>query len=305
MAKEYKFFNKKFRDYGIIVEKRAKKGKYMIKFEKIQGLGNDFIIVEEKDIIDKNLSHLAKNICDRHFGIGADGLIVACSSESADAKMLFFNPDGTQAPMCGNGIRCFAKYVFDHKIVDKEVFKVETLAGIMQPSVYANNGKAEFVRVNLGYPDLEVDNIPVEWPEHIFIEQEIEIGDFKYMAYALNIGSPNLVVVVEDLGLVDVEKEGDLIAHSPYFPRGINVNFAKKVNEREIELMTWERGVGKTLGSGTGAAAAAYIGYKYLKMNAKINVHQIGGSVGIEVDELETIHMIGPAHLICEGNFYE
>lgn len=277
----------------------------MIKFQKIQGLGNDFIIVEEEQIEDININQLAKKICDRHFGIGADGLIVVCKSKIADAKMLFFNPDGSQAPMCGNGIRCFSKYIYDNKIVKKEVFNVETLAGIMKLYIYANNGVTEFVKVNLGTPDLNVKNIPVDCDDEVFINQNITINEHRYTIFALNIGSPNAVIMVDSFDNIDIEKEGYNLEHSEYFPKGININFAKKVNEREIELMTWERGVGKTLGSGTGAAAAAFVGHKYLSMNDKINIHQIGGSVGIEILNSDLINMIGPANLICEGIYFD
>ncbi|MTI70910.1 MAG: diaminopimelate epimerase [Firmicutes bacterium] len=276
----------------------------MLQFEKIHGLGNDFVIINALDKKIKNYNELAKTVCNRHFGVGADGMIVAEKSSLADIKMLFFNADGTEASMCGNGIRCFSKFVYDNKLVKEKKFAVETLAGIMKTRVLLNENRVELVQVDIGKPNFSAKEIPVFTNDKSFICKSVDIEGKEYIISALNIGSVNAIIYVDNIKKIDIEREGKAIEKSYLFPEGINVNFVKKISEREIELITWERGVGKTLACGTGAAAAVIIGRRYFNLNSKVNVNLEGGSIGIEEYDDGRIIMTGLATSVFKGEYY-
>lgn len=275
----------------------------MIEFQKLHGLGNDFIIINgiNKDL--GNLNDLANKVCNRNFGIGSDGMIIVEESQIADIKMLFYNADGSQAPMCGNGIRCFSKFVYDNKILNKISFTVETLGGIMKPEVFIDDLKVKSVTVNLGKPIYSSKLIPVLSDNDTFIDEEIEVENNKYNISAVIIGSVHAVIFVPDLQSIDIKKIGSIIEKHKIFPEKINVNFCKVIDNNNVEVLTWERGVGQTLACGTGASAAAIIANKLYNLNNIINVHLLGGSVTIETIDRE-VYMNGPAELICSGVYY-
>lgn len=275
----------------------------MINFEKLHGAGNDFILINGADKKLPEYSTLAKKICDRHFGIGADGMIVVKKSNTADLRMVFYNADGTEAPMCGNGIRCFSKYAYENEIISKICFRVETLAGIMEPELNIINGIVESVRVNIGSPQLSTNSFPINTKEETFLDKEIEISEEKYNISVLSMGPIHAVVKVGDIDKVDVKKTGPSIENHQLFPKKTNVNFFEIIDENNIRVLTWERGVGQTLACGTGASSVAYICYKLYNTNNKVKIHLLGGILEIEII-VDVIYMTGPAKSVCKGVFY-
>lgn len=275
----------------------------MINFEKLEGAGNDFIIFNGIDGELPNYNLLAKKVCDRHFGVGADGMMVVCSSQVADIKMVFYNGDGTEAPMCGNGIRCFAKYIFDNNIVTDKSFTVETLAGIMKVKVFTNNDLVYKVRVDMGSPDFNSNSVPINTDKDNFINEKIEINGIDYRISVFVMGSVHGVIFVENIEDLDIKNIGPKIEKHRLFPEGINVNFCKIIDANNIEVLTWERGVGQTLACGTGATATAVIASKLYGTNNKVNIHLLGGMVEIE-NKGNILYMTGPTKRICKGEYY-
>lgn len=272
----------------------------MLEFTKMHGLGNDFIIF---DGINQNLpnhNELAKKVCDRHFGIGADGMMVVERSSNSDTKMLFYNADGSQAPMCGNGIRCFAKYVFDKNLVKNKEFKVETLAGIMRPKITLSEKKISFVEVNLGKAYFLSKIIHANTNKEKILNESIEIDGKMFKISAVVVGSVHAVIFVDDLSKIDISTIGPKIENHQLFPNKINVNFCKIIDDTNLQVLTWERGVGQTLACGTGAASTAIISNILYNTSKKVNVHLLGGKVEIEQRDDE-VFMTGPAEVICEG----
>ncbi|KGG81106.1 hypothetical protein Y919_02230 [Caloranaerobacter azorensis H53214] len=276
----------------------------MLEFIKMHGLGNDFIIFDgiNQDLPDHN--ELAKKVCDRHFGIGADGMMVVKQSSSSDIKMLFYNADGSQAPMCGNGIRCFAKYVFDEKLVRGKEFEVETLAGIMRPRIISSEEKISFIEVNLGRAYFSSEMIHANTNKEKILNESIEIDGNTFKISAVVVGSVHAVIFVDDLNKIDINVIGRKIENHQLFPNKINVNFCQIIDDTNLQVLTWERGVGQTLACGTGAASAAVVGSILYNTSKKVNVHLLGGTVEIEQRDNE-IFMTGPAEVICKGVYYD
>ncbi len=262
----------------------------MLKFEKYHGTGNDFIIFEDSQGFDP--SKLAQNVCNRHFGIGSDGMMLIEHSDIADVKMIFYNTDGSIAPMCGNGIRCFAKYVYDHKIVDRQEFNVETLAGIMNVNLENDEQQNTQVTINLGFPNF--DNVAGE--------VTIEVDDESFNLSTLTMGTLHSVIFTNDLEALDIDKYGKAIESHSLFPLKINVNFVEVVDLNNIKVSTFERGVGRTLSCGTGSAASAIVSNLKGFTSKKINVHVPGGTLIIE-SKSDGMFMTGPAELICKGEY--
>ena len=262
----------------------------MLKFEKYHGTGNDFIIVENYDGVTP--SKLTQKMCERHFGIGADGLMCVESSEIADVKMGFYNADGSIAPMCGNGIRCFAKYVYDHKIVIKPQFSVETLAGIMKVDLDTDAHQNTYVTINMGAPDFK----------NAFGVLNLVVDDISFKLSTLVIGTLHAIIFIEKLETFDVEKYGKAIESHPLFPERINVNFVEVVNPQTIKVSTYERGVGRTLSCGTGATASVIIANQLGLTDPKVNVQVPGGQLTIDASE-GCVFMTGPAVHICSGEY--
>ncbi|WP_427338540.1 diaminopimelate epimerase [Caloranaerobacter sp. DY30410] len=276
----------------------------MLEFTKMHGLGNDFIIF---DGINQNLpnhNELAKKVCDRHFGIGADGMMVVKRSSNSDIKMLFYNADGSQAPMCGNGIRCFAKYVFDKKLVKNKEFEVETLAGIMRPRIMSSEEKISFVEVNLGKAYFSPKIIHANTDKEKILDESIEIDGNIFRISAVVVGSVHAVIFVDDLDKIDINVIGCKIENHQLFSNKINVNFCKIIDNTNLQVLTWERGVGQTLACGTGAASAAVISNILYNTSKKVKVHLLGGTVEIEQRNNE-VFMTGPAEIICQGVYYD
>ena len=269
-------------------------------FQKMHGLGNDFILMNGIEPSNFNLQELAIKLCDRHQGIGADGIILILPSEIADVKMRIINSDGSEANMCGNGIRCFAKYVYDNQINTAKSFTIETGAGIMVPELITENGKVLAVKVNMGSPDLERSAIPMTGAAGTVINEPLTVSGKEYHITSMLMGVPHTVVFVDHLNNTDIVTIGRQIEKNPLFPKGTNVNFVEVINDHEIKMRTWERGAGSTLACGTGSCASAVASCLIGKTGRTVTVHLTLGDLLIEwIDG--TVYMTGSANHVFEG----
>lgn len=263
-----------------------------MKFTKMHGNGNDFIVIEDLDnkLIDE--SSLAKRLCHRNFAIGADGILIVRKSSTANIKMTIINSDGSLANMCGNGIRCFAKYVWEHELVDKtDSINIETDDGIKTAYLKIDNGEVNEVTINMGMPTFTPTYIPVISHEEVFMKN-IELENKNYEINSILLGVPHTVIFgkLEDFSV----EEGKVIEKYEIFPEGTNVNFCEVVNPNKIRVMTWERGAGATLACGTGSCASVVVANKLGLVGKKVTVEIPGGILYIEVTE-KGIYMTGPA----------
>ena len=276
-------------------------------FGKYHGLGNDYIIINdiELEIPEEKKSILAKKLCEFHFSIGADGLIFVCDSEMADIRMRIFNDDGFEAEMCGNGIRCFCKYVYENNIVKKSKITIETLKGIMIGDLKVNNEKVETVKINMGAPILECDKVPVISTNNSdrCIAESIEILDRRFQFTGVSMGNPHAIIFVEDqLDDNDLNKYGSAIEPHERFPKKVNVEFVKILSKEEAILRVYERGVGVTKSCGTGTCAAVVAGTLLNKFeeNQPVVVHNDGGDLIITYTG-EKVFMEGSVEKSFEG----
>ena len=275
----------------------------MIKFTKMQGLGNDYVYIDAiHQNIEQESSSLAQFVSNRNFGVGSDGLILICKSNVADFKMRMFNSDGSEAEMCGNGIRCVGKFVYDKGLTDKTEVSIETLAGIKVLQLHIKDGKVETVRVDMGEPILEPDKIPVISMENP-VKNLVAVAEGKKFVFTcVSMGNPHAVTVVEDVKNFDVNKYGKVLEVDKQFPRRMNVEFAQILDKENIKMRVWERGAGETLACGTGACATAVACYLngYTKRNVTIEL--LGGKLFIEWNEIDNhVYMTGPATTVFEG----
>lgn len=257
-----------------------------IKFEKWEGLGNDFIIVDSINLT----KELIIKLCDRNFGIGADGIFIPTETKETDIAWKFYNADGTSAQMCGNGMRCFAKYVHDKKLVDKQKFGVKTLAGIIVPEILENGD----VRVNMGKPFLDADKIPVNCKN----PQGFIVTGFE--ATAVGMGNPHCVIFSKGNTKKQAVEYGKTIEHAAIFPEKTNVEFVKIISPEEINVDVWERGCGITLACGTGACASVVAGVIKKLLTNKVKVNLPGGALYIEYNG-GNVYMTGSANKVFEG----
>lgn len=271
-----------------------------MKFQKMHGLGNDFILMDEIDPLKYDLEALAIRLCDRHQGIGADGIILILPSEIADVKMRIINSDGSEANMCGNGIRCFAKYVYDNQVNTAKSFTIETGAGVMIPELIVEDGKVIFVKVNMGAPQLERSAIPMTGAAGNVINEPLKTADNEYKITSLLMGVPHTIVFVDHLDETDIVTIGRQIEKHPLFPQGTNVNFVEVINDRVIKVRTWERGAGSTLACGTGSCASAVAASLNGKTGKEVIVHLTLGDLLIEwIDGI--VYMTGSANHVFAG----
>lgn len=276
----------------------------MLRFEKYEGTGNDFIIFEMSELEGLQYPLLAQKVCDRRFGIGADGMIVVSPSTVASIQMIFYNADGSLATMCGNGIRCFAKYVYDHQLVDTKVFTVETLAGIFNVEIIENEEVTSQVCVNMGRPNYFDSSVPTLESGEPFINQVIEIDQVPYTVSSLFMGTIHTVLFVEEIDEFEVVRLGSAIENHPLYPMKTNVNFCKIIDSNHLDVVTWEKGVGMTLACGTGSVACAFLSQKLYNCEKKIVVQVKGGELVMELvgDEM---YMTGPTTFICKGEYLD
>ncbi len=276
-----------------------------MKFVKMQGAGNDYIYVDCTDEEIEDPQETARRISDRHFGVGADGLILICRSQVADFKMRIFNADGSQAQMCGNGVRCFAKYVYDRGMTKKETLRIETPAGIIKPDLHVSAGKVIRVRVNMGRPRLQRAEIPMAGEAGRVIDEPLQVDTKVVRITAVSMGNPHVVIFVDDVSEVPVGTLGPMIEKHPAFPERTNVHFVEVVSPREARQRSWERGSGETLACGTGASAALVAGCLNEKLQAEVTVHVRGGILEVVWSDDDSIYLTGPAETVFEGEWFD
>lgn len=273
-----------------------------MKFTKMHGLGNDYVYVncfEEK--ID-NPPAVARFVSDRHFGIGSDGLIMINPSKTADFEMEMYNADGSRGEMCGNGIRCVAKYVYDYGLTDKTQISVETLGGIKYLDLTVEDGKVSLVKVDMGKPKLEADLIPIISEREQVIDEPIEVDGKEYHMTGVSMGNPHAVIYVDDVKGLDLEKIGPKFENHERFPKRINTEFVHCIDRQTVEMRVWERGSGETLACGTGACAVAVSSILNNLTDTQVTVKLLGGDLQIEWDrEKDRIFMTGPATVVFDG----
>lgn len=278
-----------------------------MQFWKMHGLGNDYVVVDNRDdkIPDKgkNLSNVASKLCERRFSIGADGLLLVYPSKVADIKMRIFNSDGSEAEMCGNGIRCFSKYCYENGIVKKTEFTVETLGGIKHIWLTLEGKEVSLIKVDMGAPQWERSAIPMLGEGKEAINETIKVDGEPYTITALSMGNPHCVTFVENVDEFPVDYVGDLIEHDKVFPKKANVGFAQVKSKNEMHLRVWERGCGETLACGTGTCAAVAAANRLGKVGNKVTVHLLGGDLQIEIGK--TILMSGAAEKVFQGTLFK
>jgi len=278
-----------------------------IRFSKMEGLGNDFIVMDDRNgSIDAGISYsaLSKILCDRHFGIGGDGIILVNPSKDHDIRFVIYNSDGSRADMCGNGMRCFAKYLYEKKIIDNKQIRVQTDAGTVVPEVVADaSGRVTSVRVDMGPPVLPCRDVPFISDKNTAIDEPVDMADGTTVTLtAVGMGNPHAVVFVEDLSEVDVAGQGRAIEIHPRFPAKTNVEFIQVIDDQTLKMKVWERGAGMTLACGTGACAALTAAHVTGRTGNRATVMLDGGDLSIFWDKT-TGHLFktGPARLVFEG----
>jgi len=278
----------------------------LLPFVKMHGCGNDYIYVDARERAIERPDALAVRLSDRHFGVGSDGLILILPSERADYRMRMFNADGSEAEMCGNGIRCFAKYLHDRGLVQGEEARIETGAGVLRVQIFPQDGKARKVRVNMGAPRLEREQIPVAGLPGRAVDEELHIqvpneGDVALRFTAVSMGNPHAVLYVDRVEDYPVAVYGPLIERHRAFPKRVNAEFVQVLGRGEVRMRVWERGSGETLACGTGASAVAVASVLNGKTDRTVLVHVLGGDLEIEWADDGSVYLTGPAEEVFEG----
>ena len=275
-----------------------------MKFTKMHGCGNDYVYVDCTKEQVENPSPTAIYVSDRHFGIGSDGLILIKPSKRADFEMDMYNADGSRGMMCGNGIRCVAKYVYDHGLTDKKEISVDTPSGVKILMLTFENGKVQQVRVDMGMPELSVRKIPVTYPEDHMIQQPLEVGGQIYHVTCVSMGNPHCVIFVdEDVREMDLASVGPKFEHHSIFPQGVNTEFVNVIDRTHLRMRVWERGSGETLACGTGACATAVAAIKTDLCDHDVDIELLGGHLSISYENHTNSHvfMTGPATEVYSG----
>ena len=275
-----------------------------MKFTKMQGIGNDYVYINCFEETVKDPSAVARFVSDRHFGIGSDGLILIRPSQVADCEMDMYNLDGSQGAMCGNGIRCVAKYVFDHGIVNKTSISIATKSGIKYVDLTVKDGKASLIRVNMGSPILQATQIPVVADTEQVIDAPIQVDGQEYHYTAVSMGNPHATVYVEDTDSLDLAKIGPSFENHVNFPDRINTEFVQVLDKHTVKMRVWERGSGETLACGTGACAVAVASILngHVSPDTPVTVKLLGGDLQIFWNRSENlVYMTGPAVTVFDG----
>jgi len=269
----------------------------------MHGQGNDYIVIDNRDqrVNEEKLGDLSRSLCRRRFSVGADGVLLVYSSTIADAKMRIFNADGSEAEMCGNGIRCFAKYCYENNIARKEHIRIETLAGIRDTWLSLEDGRIVAVRVDMGRPIFEREKIPVLGVGKC-INEDLKVNGKTFKITCLSVGNPHCIIFVDGLDDFPVGTLGPKIENHHLFPNRINVEFVQVINRDELKVRVWERGVGETLACGTGACASVIAGNLLGKNGKRCLVHLLGGDLEVEYED--KILMTGPVEKVFEGRAF-
>lgn len=278
-------------------------------FFKMQGLGNDYVYIDcinGKEPID--IKNLTNRLSNRHFGVGSDGLILLCKSKVADLKMRMFNSDGSEAQMCGNGIRCVAKLAYELGLICEEITTIETLSGIKTLKLNIVNGKVKTVEVDMGAPILEATKIPVSSSAKIEdkkVKAEVKVKDRKIELTCVSMGNPHAVTFVNDIKNFKVAEYGPILENADIFPEKANIEFVEVVDKNNIKMRVWERGSGETLACGTGACSSLVASSLNGYTDRKVNVQLLGGNLEIEWKPNNHVHMTGPAVTVFKGEWID
>nr|WP_291234492.1 diaminopimelate epimerase [Frisingicoccus sp.] len=273
-----------------------------MKFTKMHGCGNDYVYVNCFEETVKNPEEAAKIVSDRHYGVGSDGLILICPSDKADFRMAMYNLDGSEGKMCGNGVRCIAKYVYDHHLTDKTRISLETLGGIKYLDLNIKNGKVETVVVDMGEPVLTPEDIPVAVSGDQAVNVPLEVDGKVWYMTCISMGNPHAVVFVDNTKDLDLEKIGPKFEKHPIFPEQVNTEFVHVIDRHTVDMRVWERGSGETLACGTGACATAMACILNHMTDDEVLIHLLGGDLLIRYDrETNHIFMTGPAAEVFSG----
>lgn len=273
-----------------------------MKFTKMHGIGNDYVYVNCFEESIKNPSEVSKFVSDRHFGIGSDGLILISPSEKADFRMNIYNADGSQAEMCGNGIRCVAKYVYDYGLTDQTEISVETLAGIKYLKLRVENGKVATVEVNMGAPILEPKEIPVAVDINPVVDVPVEVKGKTYRMTCVSMGNPHAIIFMDNVKELDIKSIGPYFENHQVFPKRTNTEFVEVLDKNTVNMRVWERGSDETLACGTGACATTVACILNNKTEDEVTVHLLGGDLKIRWDREENlVYMTGPATVVFDG----
>lgn len=276
-----------------------------MKFTKMQGIGNDYVYVNCLQETIENPSELAKKISDRHYGVGSDGLIMINPSDKADFEMEMYNADGSRGEMCGNGIRCVAKYVYDYGLTDKTSISVETLAGIKYLDLTVEDGKVVLVKVDMGKPMLRPEEVPVVSEKEEVIDEPITVDGQEYRMTCVSMGNPHAVVFIDqDVKEFPIETVGVKFENHERFPKRVNTEFVNVLDRHTAQMRVWERGSGETLACGTGACAVAVACALNGLTEDEVTVKLLGGDLQIKWDrEKNTVYMTGPAEVVFDGEW--
>lgn len=279
-----------------------------MKFTKMHGCGNDYIYVNAFEEKPEDPAKIAVRVSDRHYGIGSDGLILICPSEAADFRMEMYNADGSRGQMCGNGIRCVGKYVYDNGLTDKKELTVETPTGVKNLELKTEGGRVKTVRVNMGRPAFNPAAVPAVIPGYVkenILNEQIIIktaeSEIQYNFSAVSMGNPHAVIRVDNVSGLEIEKTGSLLENHEYFPDRANIEFIEIIDDENIKMRVWERGSGETLACGTGACAVCVISFLNGWTKRKVNIHLAGGDLETEYSESGEVYMTGPAETVFTG----
>ena len=272
-----------------------------MKFTKMHGCGNDYVYVDCTKAMISDPADVARKVSDRHFGVGSDGLILICPSQQADFRMAMFNADGSEGAMCGNGIRCVAKFVYDKGLTNKTRITVETRAGIKTLDLTVEDGKVSLVRVDMGLPNCNTEAIPVRGMGDFVVGRHVNVAGQDWVMTCVSMGNPHAVVWVDEVAGLPLEQLGPRFEHHIMFPDRVNTEFVQILNDHEINMRVWERGSGETLACGTGACASVAATYLNRRTGSDVLVHLRGGDLRIEIGDDGHLYMTGPAATVFEG----
>ena len=273
-----------------------------MKFVKMHGLGNDYVCINCFRERVEDPSGFARTLCDRHYGIGADGLILICPSKVSDFKMEIYNSDGSVAGMCGNGIRCLGKYVYDYRLTGKETLSIETKSGIRNMHLHIQDGKACGAMVDMGVPRLNAHSIPILSEKDLVINDPIEVQKKNYRMTGISMGNPHAVIFSEEINGISLEETGRELEFHPRFPERANIEFCHVTARDRMEIRVWERGVGETLACGTGACAAVVASVLNDLTDEEVIVKLLGGELSVRWDrKVNHVFLEGPAVKVFDG----
>jgi diaminopimelate epimerase len=277
-----------------------------MRFTKMHGAGNDYVYVDAfQERLPPDIATLARRISDRHFGVGGDGLIVIGPSERADARMRMYNADGSESEMCGNGIRCVAKYLYDHGICRQPTLKIQTQAGVLTLELEVADGRAQRVRVDMGEPVLAADRIPTQLPGDPVVNAPLPLNGTTFNVTCISMGNPHCVIYVEELTDELVLGLGPQIERHAMFPQRVNVEFVQRISAHRVRQRTWERGSGETLACGTGASAVCVAGVLTGRTDRRLTVELLGGDLELEwQSDNNHVFMTGPAVEVFSGEWF-